>query len=198
MACCMILGWEPPRPGTGCSRALWARNRKRVRKGVPRPPAPGSSRVREECAPESEKSPKRVRSCVFGLFSDSGGHSSGTVGLPGAGGPGTPFRTLFGLFWGSGPEGPGSTLCQAGGFPNFGGDVLGLLYKKNNRKKAQNIPKKSYSKCSGTKTQPKEEVLGRTSLRTSRLKLRSGPPNLRKTSISERASHADVHEKTSV
>ena len=34
-------------------------------------------------------------------------------GCPGASGPGTPFRTLFGLFWG--PEGPGSPLCQAGG-----------------------------------------------------------------------------------
>ena len=36
---------------------------------------------------------------------------------PGAGGLGTPFWTLFGLFGGSGPEGPGRPLCQAGGFP---------------------------------------------------------------------------------
>ena len=48
---------------------------------------------------------------------------------------------------------------------------------------------------SGTKIQPKEEVFGRTSLRTSRQKLRSGPPNPGKTSISERAFHADVREK---
>ena len=34
---------------------------------------------------------------------------------------------------------------------------------------------------SGTKIQPKEEVFGRTSLRTSRQKLRSGPPNPGKT-----------------
>ena len=46
--------------------------------------------------------------------------------------------------------------------------------------------------------QPKEEVFGRTSLRTSRQKLRSGLPNPGKTSISELTSHADVHEKTSV
>ena len=52
--------------------------------------------------------------------------------------------------------------------------------------------------ASGTKIQPKEEVSGRTSLRTSRQKLRSGPPNPGKPSISERTSHADVHEKISV
>ena len=51
------------------------------------------------------------------------------------------------------------------------------------------------SLSSGTKIQPKEEVLGRTSLRTSRQKLRSGPPKPGKTSISERTSHADVHDK---
>ena len=41
-----------------------------------------------------------------------------TLGLAGAGGLMTPPRTLFGRFWGSGPEGPGRALCQAGGFPN--------------------------------------------------------------------------------
>ena len=51
---------------------------------------------------------------------------------------------------------------------------------------------------SGTKNQPKEEVLGRTSLRTSGQKLRSGPPNPGKTSILARKSRADVHERTSV
>ena len=88
-------------------------------KGCPGPEAPGSPRVLEECAPESEKSPKKQLRTLFGLFSDSGAHSSGTLELPRAGSPGTPFRTLFGLFWGSGPEGPGSTLCQAGGFPTL-------------------------------------------------------------------------------
>ena len=70
---------------------------KRVRKGALGPPVPGSPGVPEEwhCAPESEKSPKRVRSCIFGLFSDSGAHSLGTPGLPGARGPGAPFRTLL-------------------------------------------------------------------------------------------------------
>ena len=50
---------------------------------------------------------------------------------------------------------------------------------------------------SGTKIQPKEEVLGRISLRTSGQKLRLGPPNPGKTSISARTSRADVHEKIS-
>ena len=48
------------------------------------------------------------------------------------------------------------------------------------------------------KISPKTEVFGRTSLRTSGQKLRSGPPNPSKTSISARAYRADVHEKTSV
>ena len=59
-----------------------------------------SPRVPKECAPESEKGPKRVRSCVFGLFSDSMGHSWGT---PRPGAPGHPFDSF--LFRGSGPEG---------------------------------------------------------------------------------------------
>ena len=48
------------------------------------------------------------------------------------------------------------------------------------------------------KISPKTEVFGRTSLRTSGQKLRSGPPNPGKTSVSARACRADVHEKTSV
>ena len=51
---------------------------------------------------------------------------------------------------------------------------------------------------SETKNQPKEEVFGRTSLRTSGQKLRSGPPNAGKTSILQWICRADVHEKTSV
>ena len=72
---------------------------KRVHKGVPGPPAPESPKVPKECAPESEKSLKRVRSCVFGLFSDSGAHSLGTVGLPGASRDtlSDSFRTFLGL-----------------------------------------------------------------------------------------------------
>ena len=50
-------------------------------------------------------------------------------------------------------------------------------------------------RLSGTKNQPKEEVLARISLRTSGQKLRSGPPNPGKTSILGRTSRADVHEK---
>ena len=48
------------------------------------------------------------------------------------------------------------------------------------------------------KISPKTEVFGRTSLRTSGRKLRSGPPNPGKTSILARTCRADVHEKTSV
>ena len=51
---------------------------------------------------------------------------------------------------------------------------------------------------SGTKNQPKEEALGRISLRTSGQRLRSGPPNPARISILARTSRADVHEKTSV
>ena len=68
---------ETPRTGTEVSRALRARNPKRVRKE--------SERVSQGL---------RHRGAV-----ESGAHSLGTLGLPGAGGPGTPFRTLFGLFW---------------------------------------------------------------------------------------------------
>ena len=68
---------------------------KRVRKGVrPR----GGPRG---CATESEKSPKKVRSCVFGLFSDSGAHSLGTLGPLRDRRPRDPlsdsFRTLLGF-----------------------------------------------------------------------------------------------------
>ena len=48
------------------------------------------------------------------------------------------------------------------------------------------------------KNQPKEEVFGRTSLRTSGQKLQSGPSNAGKTSILPRICCADVHGKTSV
>ena len=34
-----------------------------------------------------------------------------------AGGPGTPFRTVSGLFWGSGLFGPGDLSARPGGFP---------------------------------------------------------------------------------
>ena len=51
---------------------------------------------------------------------------------------------------------------------------------------------------SGTKNQPKEEVFGRMSLRTSGQKVRSGPPNPGRTSTLTRTLRADVHDKTSV
>ena len=54
------------------------------------------------------------------------------------------------------------------------------------------------SLLSGTKNQPKEEVLGRVSLWTCGQKLRSGPQILEKTSILAQPSRTDVHDKTSV
>ena len=74
--CCVVagpFGWSPP-------------------KGA------GKLVLLENC--RNEKRPKRVRSCAFGLFSDSVARSLGTLALPRA--PRTPCRTLFGLFWGSG------------------------------------------------------------------------------------------------
>ena len=54
----------------------------------------------------------------------------------------------------------------------------------------------NYTQESGTKIQPKEEVLGRISLRTSGQKLRSDPPNPgRKKNIFARTSRADVMKK---
>ena len=54
---------------------------------------------RAESPKSAQKSLKRVPKRSFGLFLDS----LGTLGLPGVGGTRTPFRTLFGLVWGSGP-----------------------------------------------------------------------------------------------
>ena len=62
--------------------------------------------------------------------------------------------------------------------------------------KVRKIPKNTkMAHKSGTKIQPKEEVFGRRSLRTSGQKLRSGPPNPGKISILAPTSRADVHEK---
>ena len=108
-----------PRPGTEVSRALRARNPKRVRKGVPA----SEPQSRKKCAPESEKSPKRVRSCVFGLSSDSVVHSWGlpalghplglfldSFGVPAPKGPGDPCA------WPGGSQHKGQGLCKTGGF----------------------------------------------------------------------------------
>ena len=57
--------------------------------------------------PEPQKSPKRVRRGV----PPGEPQSLWNVGLA-AGGPGTPFRTLFGLFWGSGAQKAGRPLCH--------------------------------------------------------------------------------------
>ena len=68
-------------------------------------------RVRPGVRKESKKSPKRLltltlfglRGALFGDWAPRGQR------------PRTPFRTLLGLFWGSGPEGHWRPLCQAVG-----------------------------------------------------------------------------------
>ena len=81
-------------------------------------PAPGSPRVPKECATESEKSPKGVRSCKLrfwtlfglrgGLFGDSGAPRGGDT-------LSDSFRTLLGFR----ARRPGRPLCLAGGFPSL-------------------------------------------------------------------------------
>ena len=93
-----MLGLGTPRPGTECSRALRARNPKRVRKESERVP----QGLRPRGAPESPKSaprsPTRVQKRRFGPFLDSFRAPWRTLrGLWGSG-PGAPFRTLLG-FW---------------------------------------------------------------------------------------------------
>ena len=89
-----------PGPGTECSRALRARNPKRVRKESERV----SQGLRPRGAPESPKSaprsPKRVQKHSFGLFLDSFR---------------TPGRTLRGLWSSLGPKGPGALCARPGG-----------------------------------------------------------------------------------
>ena len=80
-----------------------------------RNPRGRAPKVPKECAPESQKSPRRVRNLTFGLFSDSFETPGRTLWAllgpcPGA----YSFRTLFGLFRASGPEGLGRP-CVGGG-----------------------------------------------------------------------------------
>ena len=83
---------------------------KKVRRG-------GTPRVRKDCTPESQKSPKRVQKSGFRLFSDSF-ESLGAL-LRDSGGPTT--GALSGLFSDSsgvlGPQGPGDPV-QGGADPN--------------------------------------------------------------------------------
>ena len=88
------------------SRALRARNPGRVRKESRKSPPGGTPRAPEECAPESQKSPKRVQNLTFGLFSDSFETSGRTLRGLWVFRPGDFFGTLFGLFRGSGPGDP--------------------------------------------------------------------------------------------
>ena len=70
----------------------------------------------KECAPESQKSPKRVRKSVFfRLFFRALLRLRGALFWHFWGpAPGYSFRTLSGLFRGSGPEGPGRPCVGRG------------------------------------------------------------------------------------
>ena len=79
----------------------------------------------EECAPESEKSPKRQLRTLFGLFRTPGRTLRGLWGAPGPEAPGRTLRTLFGLFWCSGPEGLGRGVPKDRGSWTILGAALG-------------------------------------------------------------------------
>ena len=96
------------------SRALRARNPGRVRKESRKSPPGGTPRVPEESATESQKSPKRLRKSGFGLFSDSFETPGRTLRGLWAFRAGDSFGTLFGLFRGSVPEGPGRPCAGRG------------------------------------------------------------------------------------
>ena len=100
------LGSAPP--GTGSPEPFGPRTPEESEKSPESPPG-GTPRVPEECAPESQKSPKRVESQVLdssrtllrlrgALFGDPGGPVPGTLsglfsdssGVPGPKGPGDP------------------------------------------------------------------------------------------------------------
>ena len=108
-------------------RALRARNPKRVRKEserVSRASGPGTpqspQRVRHAVRKESKKSPKLRFWTLFGLRGALFGDSGAPRGRRPRDTLSDSFRTL------SGPEGPVSPLCQAGGVPN--GSILALRW----------------------------------------------------------------------
>ena len=98
-------------PHTGSPGPFGPENPGRVRKES-RKSTPGQGpKVPKECAPESQKSPKRVQQSGFRLFSDSFGTPGRTLsGLLGPC-PGVLFRDSFRTLPGfSGPKGPGSPV----------------------------------------------------------------------------------------
>ena len=95
------LGWAPP--GTGSPAPFGPRTPEKSPERVPRSGAPRvPKRVRPGVSKESEKSPTLLR-LRGALFRDSGGPA-----------PGDSFGTLFGLFQGSEPEGPGRPCAGQG------------------------------------------------------------------------------------
>ena len=101
------LGSAPP--GTGSPGPEKPGTPEESEKSPERVPWRRTPRVPEGCAPESQKSPKRVRKSGFGLFSDSFATPGALFGDSGGPAPGDSFGTLFGLF-----RGARETLCRAG------------------------------------------------------------------------------------
>ena len=110
-----------PRPAQGLPGPSGPEPRKspkRVPEESEKSPRGGTPGVPKECAPESQKSPKRVRKPGFRLFSDSfetpGCTLSGLQGSRSGGLFPDSSGTLFGLFRGSGLEGPGRPCAGRG------------------------------------------------------------------------------------
>ena len=106
------LGSAPP--GTGSPGPFGPGTPEESEKSPEKVPWAGTPRVPEECAPESQKSPKRIQNLTFGLFSDSfetPGRTLRGLGVPAQG-------TFSGLFSdSSGVPGPGDSV-PGGADPN--------------------------------------------------------------------------------
>ena len=105
---CLAIGPAPHRVSGVPSGPRTPEESEKSPERVPRGRAP---KVPKECAPESQKSPKRVQNLTFGLFSDSFGTPGRTLsGLLGPC-PGVLFRDSFRTLPGfSGPKGPGDPV----------------------------------------------------------------------------------------
>ena len=130
------LSWDPPGEAETSSRPFQpgtAKESEKSPKGCPgRLRIRGSPRVPfKECAPESEKSQKGVRSCIFGVFSDSVVHSLGTLGFPRIRRPWDALLDSLRTLLGFQAQRAGRPLCQAGGFPTLFSDILKRYTQKS-------------------------------------------------------------------
>ena len=125
-----VLCLGTPWPGTAVSKGPGTlKESEKSPKGCPEALARG--------APESPKSaprsPRRVQKESEAAFWDSfrtPGRTLWGLWLSRAGGPGTLFGTLFGLFWDSGPEGPGDLCARSGGSQYYANTNFSILILK--------------------------------------------------------------------